>query len=311
MEILLTIILYGLLMSVIALIGGITLILREEMWQQLILPLVAFAAGSLIGGAIFHMIPGAVDKMDNTSALYVWLIAGFIVFYALEEFLHWHHSHTHSHQCNALATKWDHQHPKKPTSLCVDNCEQSKCTCSIGLENTDKTINFVDIESLSQENNKGRECNTALEVQDHSSKSPLSWLILVADAVHNFIGGMFVSASFLDSMHLGISAWLAAAAHEIPQELGDFAILVHGGWSKKKALIFNFVSALTFLLGGIVAYLASKAVDVSFLVPFAAGNFLYIGASDLIPEIKHHHDIQQNALHFATLLCGRWDNAWD
>lgn len=122
MEILLTIILYGLLMSVIALIGGITLILREEMWQQLILPLVAFAAGSLIGGAIFHMISGAVDKMGNTSALYVWLIAGFIVFYALEEFLHWHHSHTHSHQCNALATKRDHQHPKKPTSLCVDNC---------------------------------------------------------------------------------------------------------------------------------------------------------------------------------------------
>lgn len=113
-----------------------------------------------------------------------------------------------------------------------------------------------------------------------------------------------MSASFLDSMHLGISAWLAAAAHEIPRELGDFAILVHGGWSKKKALIFNFVSALTFPLGGIVAYLASKAFDVSFLVPFAAGNFLYIGASDLIPEIKHHYDIKQNALHFASFFVG-------
>jgi zinc transporter ZupT len=293
-------------MSAIALIGGITLILREEMWQQLILPLVAFAAGSLIGGAMFHMIPGAVDKMGNVTALYVWLIAGFIVFYALEEFLHWHHSHTHSHQCNALASKRDHQHPIKPTSLCVHNCEQSKCTYSIGLENMDKTCegNDVDVESFSRENNKDRECNTAIEVQDHDSKSQLSWLLLVADAVHNFVGGMFVSASFLDSMHLGISAWLAAAAHEIPQELGDFAILVHGGWSKKEALIFNFVSALTFPLGGVIAYLASKAIDVSFLVPFAAGNFLYIGASDLIPEIKHHHDIKQNALHFASFLAG-------
>jgi zinc and cadmium transporter len=73
-------------------------------------------------------------------------------------------------------------------------------------------------------------------------------------------------------------AWLAAAAHEIPQELGDFGVLIHGGWAKGKALLFNVLSALTFLLGGLFAYGMSFNADVSFLIPFAAGNFLYIDA---------------------------------
>ena len=72
----------------------------------------------------------------------------------------------------------------------------------------------------------------------------------------------------------------------MPQELGDFGVLVRGGWSKKSALLFNLISALTFLLGGLVAFFASQQIDVSFLIPFAAGNFIYIAAADLIPEIN-------------------------
>ena len=135
-------------------------------------------------------------------------------------------------------------------------------------------------------------------------KQPLTYLILIADGLHNFIGGLFVSASFLVDFKLGVIAWLAAAAHEVPQELGDFAVLVHGGWSKTRALMYNFASALTFLLGALVAYAASARVDVVFLVPFAAGNFLYIGAADLIPEIKKGHDIKTNVLHFFTFTLG-------
>ena len=135
-------------------------------------------------------------------------------------------------------------------------------------------------------------------------KQPLTYLILIADGLHNFIGGLFVSASFLVDIKLGIIAWLAAAAHEVPQELGDFAVLIHGGWSKTRALIYNFVSALTFLLGALVAYAASARVDVGFLIPFAAGNFIYIGAADLIPEIKKGHDVKTNVLHFLAFTLG-------
>lgn len=115
---------------------------------------------------------------------------------------------------------------------------------------------------------------------------------------------MFVGASFVDSTQLGISAWMAAAAHEVPQELGDFAILVHGGWSKHNALLFNFLSALTFPLGGLIAYAASKSININFLIPFAAGNFIYIGGSDLIPEVKHFHNPKRNAIHFVSFSVG-------
>jgi zinc and cadmium transporter len=142
----------------------------------------------------------------------------------------------------------------------------------------------------------------------HSSeidqREPLTYLILIADAIHNLIGGLSVGASFLVSVPLGISAWLAAAAHEVPQELGDFGVLVHGGWAKRRALMFNFVSALTFPLGGILAYVASSTFDVVFLVPLAAGNYLYIGAADLIPEIKKSSELRTNVIHFAAFTTG-------
>jgi zinc and cadmium transporter len=135
-------------------------------------------------------------------------------------------------------------------------------------------------------------------------KQPLTYLILIGDGLHNFIGGLAVAGTFLIDIRLGIMAWLAAAAHEIPQELGDFSVLLHGGWDKHKALMFNVLSALTFLIGGLVAYAASFRINVDFLVPFAAGNFLYIGASDLVPEVNKHGDLKVNIIHFASFATG-------
>jgi len=115
---------------------------------------------------------------------------------------------------------------------------------------------------------------------------------------------MFVAAAFIADINLGIVAWLAAAAHEVPQELGDFGVLVRGGWSKKSALLFNLISALAFLLGGLVAFFASQQINVSFLIPFAAGNFIYIAAADLIPEIKQSRALKTNLIHFVAFLLG-------
>mmetsp|Transcript_14104 Transcript_14104/g.22032 ORF Transcript_14104/g.22032 Transcript_14104/m.22032 type:complete len:341 (+) Transcript_14104:429-1451(+) len=318
------IILFGLLMSFIALVGGLTLILPDNMWSNTILPLVAFAAGSLVGGAIFHMIPSAVKAMGNVTKLYVWLMSGFILFYALEEFLHFHHSHTHSHasaRIGVFTSERNHQHPSNPTPLRVAKEKKEIIDTESSTPETkdDECPNFTweidGIEETSTGDNGGgwfvsdnnnTNCTACQQqpVRGPYSTEHLTWLIVIADGVHNFLGGMFVGASFLDSMELGISAWIAAAAHEIPQELGDFAILVHGGWSTQKALLFNFGSALTFPLGGIIAYAASDVIDVSFMVPFAAGNFLYIGASDLIPEVKHHHGTKRNLIHFASFVFG-------
>ena len=97
---------------------------------------------------------------------------------------------------------------------------------------------------------------------------------------------------------------IAAAAHEIPQELGDFGVLVHGGWEKGKALLFNVLSALTFLLGGLVTYYFSFDYDISFLIPFAAGNFIYIGATDLVPEVNKHENIKVNIVNYLAFVTG-------
>jgi zinc and cadmium transporter len=198
--------------------------------------MVAFSAGSLIGGAFFHMIPAAIAI--NTSALNVGIavVAGFTVFFILEQFLHWHHCH-----------------------LSPEDCKQ-----------------------------------------------PMTYLILIGDGLHNFIGGMAIAGTFLIDIRLGIASWLAAAAHEVPQELGDFAVLIHGGWSKRLALIFNLLSGLTFLLGGLIAYALSFHVDMSWLIPFAAGNFIYIGASDLVPEVNKHQfvHVKDNALNFLFFILG-------
>jgi zinc and cadmium transporter len=223
----------GILMTAIALVGSVTLVLREATLKKLLLPLVAFAAGSLIGGALFHMLPASLFCMPAMTT-FSWVAVGFLVFFALEQFLHWHHCH------RALA-----------------------------------------------------EC-----------KKPLTYLILIGDGLHNFLGGLSIAGVFLVDIRLGIAAWIAAAAHEVPQELGDFGVLVHGGWKKRTALLFNVLSGATFLVGGLVAYAASQKLDVRWLVPLAAGNFLYIGASDLVPEVNKAHSFRANLLHFAVFAAG-------
>jgi zinc and cadmium transporter len=123
-----------------------------------------------------------------------------------------------------------------------------------------------------------------------SSEHPHSfaYMNLFGDAVHNFIDGLIVGGSYLASIPIGISTTLAIIFHEIPQELGDFGVLIHGGFKKKKAVWFNFLTALTAVLGAVIALVLGATLEgfIPLLIPFAAGNFIYIAGSDLIPELR-------------------------
>lgn len=226
------ILLGGVGMSAIALVGSVTLLLSKATLEKLLLPLVAFAAGTMIGGALFHMLPASLTVMPVRTG-FGWVALGFLLFFALEQVLHSHHRH------------------RAP-----------------------------------------------------GSAAPLTYLILLGDGLHNFLGGLSIAGVFLLDVRLGIAAWLAAAAHEVPQELGDFAVLVHGGWKPRKALLFNLLSASMFLVGCLLAFVASQRLDVSWLVPLAAGNFLYIGASDLVPEVNRAPSRAARALHLALFAAG-------
>jgi zinc and cadmium transporter len=117
---------------------------------------------------------------------------------------------------------------------------------------------------------------------------PFAFMNLIGDAFHNFIDGMIIAGTFLVSIPLGISTTVAVIFHEIPQEIGDFGVLVHGGFSRFKALMLNFASALTAVLGATMVLALNVRVEAvgSFLVPFTAGGFIYIASSDLMPEMK-------------------------
>ena len=137
-------------------------------------------------------------------------------------------------------------------------------------------------------------------------KKPVSYLVLVSDLVHNFIDGLVIAGSFQMGFSIGIVTSIAIALHEIPQEIGDFGVLVYGGFEKRKALVWNFFSSITVIFGGIIGFYLSNILEGSalLLLPFAAGNFTYIAASDLIPEIKHGDSLKRNLIHFVTFLIG-------
>jgi len=135
---------------------------------------------------------------------------------------------------------------------------------------------------------------------------PLTTMNLVGDSVHNFIDGIIIAAAYLVSIPLGIATSIAVIFHEIPQEISDFGVLVYGGYTKRKALLANFLIALTSVLGAIITLIigtSSKSILI-FLIPFAAGNFIYIASSDLIPELHKHPKFKTSLMQIIFFILG-------
>jgi zinc and cadmium transporter len=131
-----------------------------------------------------------------------------------------------------------------------------------------------------------RHCHT---LEGHGVKGhhhSFAYMSLVGDSVHNFIDGLIIAGAYFVSIPVGIATTIAVIMHEIPQEIGDFGILLHGGFSRGKALFFNFITGLTAVAGALLGILLSSTESlVLFLIPFAAGNLIYIAGSDLIPQL--------------------------
>lgn len=159
-------------------------------------------------------------------------------------------------------------------------------------------IFFFLIEKLLQ----WRHCHKGEHCQTHT----FGYMNLIGDSIHNFIDGLIIAATFLTDIKLGIASTLAVALHEIPQEIGDFGVLLYAGYGKRKALIANFLVALTAIIGGISGYFLSLASTnlIPYLLPLAAGGFIYISASDLMPELRKETSLKKSLLSFGVFLAG-------
>ncbi len=135
---------------------------------------------------------------------------------------------------------------------------------------------------------------------------PFSIMILIGDGLHNFLDGLLIGATYILSIPAGIATTIAVALHEIPQEIGDFGVLLHGGFSRTKALMLNFVSALVAVLGVVVALAANNYIEgIGFIISaLGIGGFLYIAGSDLIPELHKHPTIRASLLQLLIFILG-------
>lgn len=142
--------------------------------------------------------------------------------------------------------------------------------------------------------------------QSDNTIHPIGYMSLFADALHNFVDGLLIGASYLVSLPVGIATTIAVILHEIPQEIGDFGVLIHAGFGKRKALWVNYLAATTAILGTILALLIGGRVDglSNLIVSFAAGEFLYLAGSDLVPELHKENTISKSLIQFTVILLG-------
>jgi zinc and cadmium transporter len=238
--------------SVLGFVGVLMLASKRLRAHGILIFVIAVAAGTLIGDALFHLLPEAVEaRGEFLSEISVFVVAGFLVFYMFEAALRWRHAHA-------------------------------------------EAAHMDDAGHESHASNPG------------GRPKPFGWLNLASDGLHNFVDGGIIAATYLVDARLGLATTLAVAIHEVPTEFGDFGVLLSAGIQPRKALLYNFVSALTALAGALFILLlpASSEAMGTYGVPLIAGGFLYIAAADLVPELHHHTGRRYVVLTTVGLILG-------
>jgi len=225
-----------LIVSLLSLIGILFITIKPDRLKKILLLLVGFSAGAMLGGAFLHILPEVSEELDMLI-IGIITIVGFSLFFIMEKVLHWHHCHKTGGEC--------------------------------------------DVHTFAYTN-------------------------LIGDGIHNFLDGVVIAAAFASGWQVGIATTLAVIIHELPQEISDYGVLLYAGFTKSKALLYNFLSAILAVLGAIVGSLIAKQVEmfVPWLLALAAGGFIYISASDLIPELHKEKKMSKALLSFFTFFLG-------
>jgi zinc and cadmium transporter len=255
-------------LSVLA--AGIFLALPTRAREAALPHLVSFATGALLGAALLGLIPHAVEGagLENVHEVGIALIAGIALFFILEKFLLWRHCHD-------------------------DHCSEHP---------------IVELHGHGQDHRGHEHHNHAGHdrAHDEARKKASGALVMVGDALHNVLDGVLIAAAFLTDIHLGIVTALAIMAHEIPQEVGNFAVLLHSGASRRRALVLNLLTSLTAVIGGIVGYFALEQAlqALPFALAVAAASLLYVAVADLIPGLHRRVDARSSVTQVILIALG-------
>lgn len=234
--------------SAVSLVGLFALSRAKEEIERITPYLVSLAVGALLGGAVLHLIPRAVEETGPGVRVWLFLLGGFVGSFVLEKFLQ---AHRGGHAVLS---------------------EEGKGGGRPGRGRHDDSSGESAPETTASESKGTR---------------PLSAMVLVGDGIHNLLDGVVIAASYAVDPWVGLVTTLAVFLHEVPQEIGDFGVLIHDGLPPERALLLNLLSALAALVGAVVTlWLGAQMEGVErVILPIAAGNFLYIAASDLVPEL--------------------------
>lgn len=267
--------------SLVSFVGVLFLARGRAGLDRALMYLVSLAAGVMLGGAFFHLIPEAYALHGDSLALPLYVLAGFLGFFFLERFL-WAHHHGHG----------DEPLPGRDVTRPLE----------LDAHGHPVPVGAPDPEGGSATGDGP--ADRAPGLPDGTQRfRPVVVMSLVGDGLHNLIDGMIIAAAYVASPGLGLITTGAVLLHEVPQEVGEFGVLVRGGLDVRRALLLNFLSASMAFVGAVAALLvgAGSAAFLQALVPVTAGNFVYIAAADLVPELHHHHD-RRDAVGHATLL---------
>jgi zinc and cadmium transporter len=229
--------------------------------------LVSYAIGAMLGAVFLEILPHAFSLTENVETVSATLLLGLLLFFVLEKLVIWRHCHGDHCEVHAIHSEADCPSPPVKADTTHKYKLVSKAPSSVLLEHH----------------------------HSHSHDSGRSgMMIMIGDTFHNFIDGILIAAAFTADIKLGVVTALAIIAHEIPQEVGDFLILLHSGYSKKQALIFNLVSSLATLVGGLIAYFALQYVQswIPVVLGLAASSLLYVAVADLIPGLHKRTELK-------------------
>lgn len=260
--------------------------------------LISFAIGAMLGAVFLEILPEAIKAGTNVQAVTGTVLFGILLFFALEKLVIWRHCH--GDHCEVHAVHTDENCPENISNI---NSVKNTAIETPALAQSEPQTKYRAASGGTQTASMLKVANN--QALDHAHERS-GMMIMIGDTFHNFVDGILIASAFMVDIKVGIVTSIAIIAHEIPQEVGDFLILLHSGYSKKQAFLFNLVSSFATLVGGVAAYFALQTLQawIPFILALATASLLYVSVADLIPSLHKRTDLRASISQLSLILAG-------